>query len=228
MIAPTDLFNKYKGQTVGTNDSDTGQCVGWYNVGLKEQTGVLYPIQGAYGACDILTANNTRPDILEQVTNNPNDMNQKPTPGDWVIWGGNLPGSGGYGHVAMCMDTPPGQIVSADQNWGGQTVHQVTHDWSYVIGWIHHKIPAPIVPPPDPTIALNAKIVDLTARLNSAITSQNKLQGLLDIANKTIKDQTDQIKDLQIQLATAQDDTSKLNALGVALQWLIKRLGLKE
>jgi hypothetical protein len=213
MISPTDLFNKYNGQKVGD-----GQCVAWYNVGINEQLGLTgYVIQGAYGAKDILTARNTRPDLIEQVWNNPNDMTQKPTPGDWIIWSGSLPGSGGYGHVAMCLSTPPKQIVSADQNWGGQTVHQVTHDWNYVIGWIHHRVPAPIVPPVDPTIALKAEI----ARLNAQIVAKDREIAELKAKNaelgKVIINQQAEIEKLKAQVG----DSTKWQTLKTLIKELI-------
>lgn len=43
----------------------------------------------------------------------------------------------------------------------------------------------------------------------------------------TIAAQNKEIKDLQAQLALQSDDTKNLNALGSALQWFVKRVGLK-
>jgi hypothetical protein len=86
------------------------------------------------------------------IANDPNDPNQLPNRGDVVIFNGNQPGSGGYGHINifdMQQDTDHWQGL--DQNWGGQYVHFVTgHVWTYVIGWMRPKAaPAPI-PAPDP------------------------------------------------------------------------------
>lgn len=213
-----ELFNKYNGKTVGTNAYDTGECVGWYNVGIREQLGIGgYVIQGAVGACQILTAKNTRPDLVQQVVNNPSDPNQVPSAGDWVIWGGNLPNSGGYGHVALFMEHPPRQMITADQNWGGKTVHKVTHDWNYVIGWIHLVQPAPIIPPVDPTIALNAKIVEL----NNLITAKDK--QIADLTTQ-VEGYKKQVIDLQkqIDILKAQvGDSTKWQTLGVLLKELL-------
>jgi hypothetical protein len=239
MISATDLYNKYKGKTVGTNSSDTGECVGWYNVGIREQL-VLggYVIQGAYGAKDLLTATNTRPDLIEQVKNNPNDKNQKPSAGDWLVWGGNLPGSGGYGHVGLVLSTPPGFIITADQNWGGRTVHEVKHDWNYVTGWIHHRVPAPIAPPVDPcatvkaeNVALKAEVVklkDQTVALNNQVkvleSEKKVLQDKTTELGKVIDNQKAEIERLNAQLKLCSSDTEGLDKLSAALKWLFVRL----
>jgi hypothetical protein len=127
------LFEKYNGKKVGTNAGDTGQCVGWYNVGLRDQTGVLYPIQGANFAYQILSAKNTRPDLVQQVHGTAGIQ-----PGDWPIFAQSMPGSGGGGHVDEYLGPNGNGFISADQNWGGQYVHRVAHNsWNWVIGYIH-------------------------------------------------------------------------------------------
>lgn len=64
-----------------------------------------------------------------------------PQPGDIIIWGSALPGSLGGGHIAVCLLPLPGTgtFISVDQNWGGKTVHKVTHNYSYVVGWLRMK-----------------------------------------------------------------------------------------
>lgn len=89
------------------------------------------------------------------IQNNPTDYNQIPQRGDIIVWGGGLPGSGGYGHIAIWdMKTGPGRFQSLDQNWGGQYVHFVpNHTYDYILGWWHVKPappPPPIPPPPPP------------------------------------------------------------------------------
>ena len=80
------------------------------------------------------------------VANNPSDVNQVPKRGDIVVWNGGLPGSGGYGHIAIFdRVSAPGQFVSFDQNWGGRQAHFVTHNWGNVAGWFTPKAaPAPM------------------------------------------------------------------------------------
>ena len=85
--------------------------------------------------------------------NNPSDYNQVPKRGDIIVWGGGLPGSGGYGHIAIFdMIVKPGVFQSLDQNWGGQYVHFIpNHSWDYILGWWTPKAePAPEPPPPPP------------------------------------------------------------------------------
>lgn len=82
--------------------------------------------------------------------NNPSDFNQVPDRGSIIVWGGNLPGSGGYGHIAIWdMVVRPGVFNSLDQNWGGQYVHFQSHNWDYILGWWTPK-PKPVVPAPPP------------------------------------------------------------------------------
>lgn len=97
------------------------------------------------------------------IDNNPNDPNQLPNRGDIVVFNGNQPGSGGYGHIDIYdMRTGSATWQGLDQNWGGQYVKFVpNHVWTYVIGWIRPKTPPaaptpPVVvpePTPEPTPA---------------------------------------------------------------------------
>lgn len=78
------------------------------------------------------------------ITNNPNDYNQVPNRGDIMVWNGSLPGSGGYGHIAIYDGRiSPGVFRSFDQNWGGASAHLVSHTYGYIIGWMRPKVVAP-------------------------------------------------------------------------------------
>jgi hypothetical protein len=91
------------------------------------------------------------------IANDPNNATQLPSRGDIIIWNGNVPGSQGYGHIAIWDMVTPSGFQSLDQNWAGQTVHFVpNHSWSWVIGWMHPKeapkpAPVPVPPLPEPT-----------------------------------------------------------------------------
>lgn len=82
---------------------------------------------------------------FERITNNPNNYNQVPKHGDIIIWNGSLPGSGGYGHIAIFdAVVSPGTFRSFDQNWGGMYCHFVNHNWNYILGWLTpNSAPAP-------------------------------------------------------------------------------------
>jgi hypothetical protein len=67
--------------------------------------------------------------------------NNRPPVGAVVVMGPNTPGSGGDGHIMVNLSAPAGAstFVSLDQNWGGKTVHRVTHNFNNVLGWIVPK-----------------------------------------------------------------------------------------
>lgn len=76
-----------------------------------------------------------------QVTiNNPNDPNQVPPVGAVMVFNSSLPGSGGMGHTDIFLQaTGVNSWIGFDSNWGGKTAHKVTHNYSYVAGWITLK-----------------------------------------------------------------------------------------
>lgn len=128
---------KYLGQSyIGCNSSDKGQCVGLFNKVILDVSGVLYPITGAQGAKDLLTANNTRPDLFQQIPNNPNDPNQLPEVNDWVIWGTTW--GGGYGHVACAKTVDRNGFISIEQNYVPNKVTEQSHNYKGVIGWVRY------------------------------------------------------------------------------------------
>ena len=128
---------KYLGKSwIGTNSSDKGQCVGLYNQVVLDVSGILYPIQGASGAKDLITAKNTRPDLFQQIKNNPSDPNQLPQVGDWVVWGSTW--GGGWGHVACVETVNASGFTSIEQNYVPNTVTRQNHNWSGVIGWVRY------------------------------------------------------------------------------------------
>lgn len=53
-------------------------------------------------------------------------------------------------------------------------------------------------------------------------------QTTIDAQTVALATANDQINELKAQLASQSDDTKNLNSTGVALQWLIKRLGLSK
>lgn len=73
------------------------------------------------------------------IKNNPSDPNQIPQKGDIVIFGGNQPGSGGFGHIDVFLSGDVSSWIGFDQNWGGAYAHRVTHNYVYVIGWLRKK-----------------------------------------------------------------------------------------
>lgn len=104
----------------------------------------------AYANAKDWADNGTVKGAFTWIANNPNDYNQVPARGDIIVWSGALPGSGGYGHIAIWdRVVSPGVFSSYDNNWGGRYLHFVNHNWSYVLGWYTRKISAPPAPSGD-------------------------------------------------------------------------------
>lgn len=146
MISLDQLYAKYNGQSLlypGTSSDLRGQCV----------VAMYFVVDEVWGR-PIFRAN--AKDWLDRaaalgyqvVRNNPNDPNQVPPRGAIAVWGGNLPGSGGYGHVAAVWDARPraATFIGLGSNWGGKTLHLVTHNYNYLLGWIM----PPAAPAPQP------------------------------------------------------------------------------
>jgi len=213
----------YVGQSnIGTNSSDTGECVGLYNKVVQNVSGILYPIQGASCAKDILTAKNTRPDLFQQIKNNPNDPNQLPQIGDWIIWGSTW--GGGYGHIACVKTVDKNSFTSIEQNFVYHKVTEQWHDWAGVIGWVRYTAPAP---PADPCADVKAQLAAAQSTINQqksqieSLTKENAdLKKQLDTANATIAD-------LQKKLETCgnTDITINFNIFGQILWALIQLFG---
>lgn len=69
-----------------------------------------------------------------------NDHHAVPSPGDIIIFGGNLPGSDGDGHGSIFLQQIDDQSYEGfDANWGGMTAHKQSHSWAYVLGWFTPK-----------------------------------------------------------------------------------------
>lgn len=215
----------YLGKTyIGTNDYDKGQCVGLYNKVVLDVTGLLYPLQGAQGAKDLITCKNTRPDLFQQIKNNPNDPNQLPAIGDWIVWGSTW--GGGYGHVACAKTVSRDSFTSIEQNFVANKVTEQWHNWNGVIGWVRYTPPAPV----DPCADVKSQLAAAQTTINTQkiqidnLTKENtELKNQLELANKTIAD-------LQKQLENNGniDVTINFNNFGQILWSLIQLFGNKK
>lgn len=136
----------YIGQSwIGTNDSDRGQCVGLENQLWIDVYGIRYPLQGAITAKQLLTCTNTRPDLFQQVKNNPNDPNQNPSIGDTFVMGNPWGGWNSYvkdynGHTGTIesINLGAGTFVGISQNYTPNKVTRNTYKLAELAGWIHN------------------------------------------------------------------------------------------
>lgn len=109
------------------------QCVDFFNFYYKYLTG-RNPYSDGYGVNGAKDLWNVPTGLFTKITNDPNDLNQIPSPGDIMIYNGNMPGSGGYGHVAVVGDE---KSTYFEQNYGGMYVKKNTRKFNgYEIGWL--------------------------------------------------------------------------------------------
>lgn len=135
-----ESLNKYIGQSLLYNKSIPsliGQCV-QYVCFYVADNGKPVIWKDAYQ----WWSSGLYPEAYDRI---PNSTNAIPQPGDIIIWSPALPNSGGAGHIAVCLEPRPGTgtFVSIEQNWGGKTIHKVTHNYDYVIGWLRFKDASP-------------------------------------------------------------------------------------
>lgn len=130
---------KYNGQHI---DIFGGQCVANVAVYCRDNG---MPI--AYADAHNWWQHPSLTGAFDFIANNPADPNQLPKRGDIMIWNGNVPNSGGAGHIGIYLGGSSPTWTGFDQNWGGNYCHQVTHNWSWIIGWATPKTAAPAPQP---------------------------------------------------------------------------------
>src|SRR6187549_561590 len=126
-------YNGRQGVSFDGVPANAGQCV--QPVGFYVRDYLHLPVY--YADAVYWYTNFQNSPLKNNFTRVANDPNQLPQPGDIIIWNGNLPNSGGAGHIAVYLSAFAGGFVSFDSNWGGKYCHQVSHNWSYVLGWLH-------------------------------------------------------------------------------------------
>jgi hypothetical protein len=110
------------------------QCVDLANQYCDQVLGPGHRVPCA-DACQML--DNANPAQYTAVSYAPG---RTPSPGDLVIWGSDLSGSSGAGHVDICLSSNAAGFTGFDQNWGTNNAspcREVQHDYSHVIGWLH-------------------------------------------------------------------------------------------
>jgi len=119
-----------------------GQCVAFVNQIILDVFDIRFPIQGAQTARQLLTATNTRPDLFEQVKNDPNQPTQVPSSGDIFVlgekWGGWNPDVNDWnGHTGIIKEVGTSTFTAIEQNFVPNKVTEQTHTYNALDGWIH-------------------------------------------------------------------------------------------
>lgn len=124
------------GQALDFDGQYGAQCVDLFNFYYQFLTG-RNPYSDGYGVPGAKDLWNVRVPYFDYIANDPKDPNQLPKPGDIMIYNGNMPGSGGYGHVAIVGES---KQVYYEQNYGGMFVKRNTRAFNgYEIGWLSFK-----------------------------------------------------------------------------------------
>jgi len=206
--------------TIGENDSDRGECLGLINTGEVKIHGLQYPIRDVMYAKDFLNGRNTRPDIYERVINDPNNYNQLPSIGDAVV----LTVADWRGHTAYVNNPNLGNgNVEVLEQYHNVRPRLTQYHYTNVVGWWHIKTAPPVVVPPvDPTVALNAKIVDLNSQVATLTAKLADMTAQRD-------NQLSLLKGAQAQIDQLTKENLSLKAqVGDATKWGILKALIKE
>jgi hypothetical protein len=146
MISLAEFVAKWDGKRITAPGGLGGECVDLANEAGLELYGFPHEWKNA-----IDWYNNFDAAHFDRVANNPNDANQLPPAGSFVVWGpGPQTGPNGQ-HIDLVISTGTQTFVGFDQNWPiGANAHHVVHSYAGILGWIVPKIAAPAPPPVAP------------------------------------------------------------------------------
>ena len=126
------------------------------------------------------------PNYFTRIANIPGNVGQVPAVGDMVVWSPNLPGSSGHGHIDVVLSVAPNKLsfVGEDENWNGAYAHEVTHDWRYILGWLHPKSQTASVTPTTGTAkVIRPCEVRVAPTTTAAVVKQPTASGTLQPGN---------------------------------------------
>jgi CHAP domain len=124
------------GQGMDFDGQYGNQCVDFFNFYYQYITG-RNPYTDGYAVPGAKDLWNVPTDLFDKIANDPNNLTQLPSPGDIIIYNGKMPGTGGYGHVAVVSEIPRAYY---EQNYGGMYVRRNMRPFNgYEIGWLSFK-----------------------------------------------------------------------------------------
>jgi hypothetical protein len=130
MITLTNYIQQTFDKLTGTNDVNTGQCVGLI---MKYSMDNDVPFWSG-NAKDLIK--NANSEYLKVIYNDPNDYNQFPLPGDILVFNENM--GGGYGHTGLVVAANGRHILLYEQNvpTGNTPTINYYHTYMNIIGWL--------------------------------------------------------------------------------------------
>ena len=128
-----EFKNKYMGKSIDYDGVSGVQCVDLVKQYLKDVFG-LNP--GSMGNAKDYFQNYENNKLLKD--NFDRLVQVTPEVGDIVVWGERPDNK--YGHVAICVENGKETTVKTlDLNWGGKTVKEVVHNYTYYLGVLRAK-----------------------------------------------------------------------------------------
>mgnify|MGYP001558528093 CR=1 FL=1 len=136
---------KYNGKAVDIDKTYGPQCWDLAEaycrevLGIKDKPFALATGNGtAYGTFNIFP--NPNPKNFTKVVRNHGLIKFRPKFGDLVVWHSRLPGSGGAGHVDICLANGASRnFTGFDQNWRGKYSYREAHNYDWVVGYLRPK-----------------------------------------------------------------------------------------
>lgn len=143
------FVTKYNGKAVDVDKAYGPQCWDLAEAYAREVRGIkerpaLPTGNGCACGCftnfkkfPALTKHWTRQNAKNPITR----VQRYPKQGWLVIWKCELAGSGGCGHIDICLSGRghASGFVGFDQNWQGKFAHRVSHNYSGIVGYLIPK-----------------------------------------------------------------------------------------
>ena len=195
MISLSEFVTKYTGQSVSFTNCSDNQCMTLMHVYLAEVFGLTDPsLLANPSAFEVYTnfAHESGNQYFDLVANSPTNV---PNPGDLVIFGQNIGGTGVNGHICVFVSGDINQFTSFDCNWPtGSFPHLQTHTYEGVLGWLTPKPQGKFLTT-DEVTKLTQEAQALEQFISMGYTTPNDVTAKITAYEKQIADLSKQLED---------------------------------